>query len=94
MFIFSNLATSLDGKIATSNRGHFPLGTPADRKQMQVLRKKADAIIQGAGTLRAYRLPLLVSDSKRQPLNIVLSSKLEGCISKWGFFTSDKTKKR
>jgi riboflavin biosynthesis pyrimidine reductase len=44
IFVFSNLATSVDGKIATQSREFFPLGTPADWKQMQVLRREADAI--------------------------------------------------
>jgi riboflavin biosynthesis pyrimidine reductase len=59
MFVFSNLATSLDGKIATVSRVHFPLGSPADRRQMLVLRKRADAVIVGASTLRAYQGSLL-----------------------------------
>ncbi|MBS1962821.1 MAG: dihydrofolate reductase family protein [Bdellovibrionales bacterium] len=86
MFIFSNLATSLDGKIASADRGHFYLGTPADRRQMQVLRKRADAILVGASTLRSFRRPMLVAGSKRLPVNVIVSSRLEGLSPEWAFF--------
>jgi len=93
MFVFSNLATSLDGKIATADRGHFFLGTPADRKQMQVLRKRSDAVLMGASTLRSFKGPLRVKGAKRSPLNIVVSSTLAGISPKWAFFTAPDTKK-
>ncbi len=93
LFIFSNLATSLDGKIASADRGHFNLGTPADRRQMQVLRKKADAILMGASTLRSFRGPLRVKGAKTAPLNVVLSSALEGISTDWPFFRADDTKR-
>ncbi len=93
MFVFSNLAISVDGKIATRSRVHFPIGTPADREMMQVLRKRSDAIIMGATTLRAYRSPLLVKGAKKQPINIVLSSKLEGISPRWRFFKDSSTRK-
>src|SRR5436190_2244479 len=86
MFIFSNLATSLDGKIATADRSHFYLGTPADRLQMQVLRKKADAIVMGASTLRSFKGPLLIRGAKSHPLNVVVSSTLSGISPAWRFF--------
>ncbi len=86
MFVFSNLATSLDGKIATASRVHFPLGTLADRKQMQVLRKRSDAIVFGASTLRAYKKTCRVSSAKEQPINVILSRSLEGISPTWDFF--------
>ncbi len=90
MFIFSNLATSIDGKIATATREHFPLGTPEDRKQMMVLRRRSDAILMGASTLRAYQKPLIVSKSEKQPLNVILSSNLDGLDPEWTFFTDQR----
>lgn len=93
VFVFSNLATSLDGKIATRSRVHFALGTNADRKQMLVLRKRADAVIVGASTLRAYRAPLLARAQGAQPINVVVSSRLEGFSTKWAFFTDRRTRK-
>jgi 5-amino-6-(5-phosphoribosylamino)uracil reductase len=91
MFVFSNLAVSLDGKIATANRGHFPIGSPEDRLQMHRLRKQCDAVLFGASTLRAFRKPCIVKDpswAKRQPMNVIMSSKLEGISPKWPFFTA------
>lgn len=93
MFIFSNLAISLDGKIATANREHFPLGTPEDRKQMIVLRRRSDAILMGASTLRAYQRPLMVKDKPEQPLNVILSSSLEGLDPSWKFFTENRIRR-
>jgi riboflavin-specific deaminase-like protein len=92
MFVFSNLATSLDGKIATADRSFFPLGTLADRKLMQVLRKKSDVVLFGASTLRTFQKPCTVTGPaakglKRQPANAVLSSTLEGISPDWPFFT-------
>jgi riboflavin-specific deaminase-like protein len=86
VFIFSNLATSLDGKIATKERSHFPLGTPADRKQMQVLRKRSDVIVMGASSLRPIKTFCGVKGQKKQPANAVLSSNLKGISPNWPFF--------
>lgn len=86
MFIFSNLATSLDGKIATRTREYFPLGSAADRKQMQVLRSKCDAILIGASTLRTFRRPCRAQGNPSQPVNVIVSSKLEGVSPTWAFF--------
>jgi 5-amino-6-(5-phosphoribosylamino)uracil reductase len=101
MFIFSNLATSIDGKIATHSRVNFLLGTPEDHRMMSVLRAKADAVIMGASTLRAFKGPVLVQgfqksskkNSKIQPINIVLSGTLAGISPRWKFFTEPSTRK-
>jgi riboflavin biosynthesis pyrimidine reductase len=98
MLIFSNLATSIDGKIATASRAYYPLGTREDRRVMGVLRAQSDAIIVGAGTLRTFHEPMLVdvegaaktkkpTRRKKQPINCVVSSNLEGISPKWTFFT-------
>lgn len=86
MFIFSNLATSIDGKIATQSRTHFPLGTSADRDQMHILRARCDAIIMGASTIRAFKRPCKTKYKKKQPLNIVVSHSLEDFSADWPFF--------
>lgn len=87
MFVFSNLATSLDGKIATRVRGHHPLGTAEDRRQMLVLRRQCDVVLMGAGTLRAYRRYCGAGqESPRQPANAVVSTALEGISPAWPFF--------
>lgn len=86
MFIFSNLAISLDGKIATRTHEYFNLGTSYDRKNMQVLRKRADAILIGGSTLRTYQRPLRVTCSKFQPMNVLVSRGLSGIDPEWAFF--------
>ncbi len=52
MKVFSNLAISLDGRIADSQNPTAPLGTPWDRKVMQTIRALSDVIVVGASTLR------------------------------------------
>lgn len=91
LHVFSNLATSLDGKIATPSRELYPLGTPLDRRRMQELRAQSDVVLFGASSLRAFRLPCTVSGPlarklKRQPANAVLSSAMEGISPDWPFF--------
>ncbi|MGZ3689835.1 MAG: RibD family protein [Bdellovibrionota bacterium] len=93
MYIFSNLATSLDGKIATASREHFPLGTPADRALMQVLRLKSDAVLMGASTLRAYRRFCYAKGAKKQPANVVMSATLKGISPEWPFFKSKEDRR-
>lgn len=92
MHVFSNLATSLDGKIATTSRVLFPLGTAEDLRMMQVLRKRSDVVVFGASSLRAYRKPCTVGGPlarglKKQPANAVLSTAMEGISPRWPFFT-------
>jgi len=97
VFIYSNLATSLDGKIALASRKHVPIGTPFDREQMQGLRSESDAILMGASSLRAFRRPLLNRHASPaqgpQPLNIILSYSLEGVSASWPFFKSNAIKR-
>jgi 5-amino-6-(5-phosphoribosylamino)uracil reductase len=93
-FVFSNLATSLDGKINIAGKGHFPLGTRADWEEMQRLRKTANAIVFGASTLRGFRAACCVEDPHwaraKQPLNVVVSSQLNGLSPRWKFFTDPR----
>jgi riboflavin-specific deaminase-like protein len=87
MFIFSNLATSLDGKIAPADRSFLPLGSAEDWKEMLRLRSKCDAVLMGAPTLRVYRKPCFGPPSlKKQPWNILVSSQLDQLSPNWAFF--------
>lgn len=72
-FVYSNLATSLDGKIAPSNRS--PLGSAMDRKYMCALRLDADAIICGARTIRSCPRPMLAEPMRASEEFRVLFSK-------------------
>jgi len=93
VFVFSNLATSLDGKIATRSREYFPLGTPYDREHMLELRREAHAVLMGASTLRSFRKPCLAAGNGPHPINVVLSSALVGISPDWPFFKNAKTKR-
>jgi riboflavin-specific deaminase-like protein len=94
MFIFSNLATSLDGKIATRERAFTPLGTQKDLNHMKELRQLCDALLIGAGTFRVYKKASTASsDSTQQPINLLLSSSLEGISPQWKFFQKPDLKR-
>jgi len=76
---FSNLAISLDGKIADLRDPKARLGTPFDRKMMNVIRAQADAIIIGASTLRVYPFAMTLGPSKKsksmkQPANVIITN--------------------
>lgn len=82
-----NMAMSLDGKISTYRREHIALGSEHDRRLMDVLRGKSDAVIIGAGTLRHDGLPIVMrykdlAEARRKhglpahPINVVLSRTL------------------
>lgn len=54
-FVFINMATTIDGKIITGERDEpvMDLGSKADHATMRYLESCADAVMIGAGTLRA-----------------------------------------
>ena len=85
MKVFSNLAISLDGKIADPAVPHKMLGSPEDRRRMDVIRKKADVVIFGATTLRAMKKCVKVKKSKVPLANAVVtaSGKLDPDLSFW-----------
>jgi riboflavin-specific deaminase-like protein len=93
LFVFSNLAITLDGKIAPADKKYFALGTEADRKQMQCLRQEADVILMGASTLRSYKSPCLIApgflvSGRRQPANAILTQNPKTFSPTWPFFKS------
>lgn len=56
------LAMSLDGKIADVNRSAARFGSSVDRQHLETQIAAADAVLFGAGTLRAYGTTLRVSN--------------------------------
>jgi 5-amino-6-(5-phosphoribosylamino)uracil reductase len=78
MRVFSNLAISLDGKIADARTPKKALGTPLDRKTMDVIRLGADVVVVGAGTLRAHpQVAFARTGTKtgyRKPANAVVTA--------------------
>jgi 2,5-diamino-6-(ribosylamino)-4(3H)-pyrimidinone 5'-phosphate reductase len=84
---FLNVATSLDGKIASHRRERPGFPSREDRRLMDRIRARSDAVLIGAATLRAVDYPLrirsrtlrkqrLAAGRAEQPLNILLSSSL------------------
>src|SRR5262245_59981557 len=59
-FVLFNAAVSVDGKLAPASRLKVRLGSDRDRARMDRLRAGSDAILIGAGTLRAEDPPLQV----------------------------------
>lgn len=76
-YVIVNMVSSVDGKaqVAGSAAG---IGSALDRAVMRTLRAKADAVMVGAGTLRAERLTLGLDETGlRQPMGIIVSSGAE-----------------
>jgi riboflavin-specific deaminase-like protein len=82
------MAMSIDGKIATADRGPVKLGSAADTRRMSVIRAAHDVVINGSSTFRAYPKPLKVvgedlirerleSGKPAQPISAVVSSSLD-----------------
>ncbi len=59
MFVFSNTAVSLDGRVADAAESRSGPGSATDLAYMSVLRARADAVLIGGATFRRWRLPLL-----------------------------------
>jgi 2,5-diamino-6-(ribosylamino)-4(3H)-pyrimidinone 5'-phosphate reductase len=91
VYVLSNLAVSLDGKIAPRDRRFFKLGSAADLKEMLRLRKRAGAVIIGASTLRPYRK---ASPSGRAGfINAIVTSSLAGLSPHWPFFNDRRVER-
>jgi 5-amino-6-(5-phosphoribosylamino)uracil reductase len=97
------MAMSADGKIASYRRESSQLGSPHDKRLMNALRTRADAVIIGSGTVRADGYPLIVRGRKAlaerarrgaavQPVNVVLSASLNIPLAKPLFHHPDTEK--
>jgi 2,5-diamino-6-(ribosylamino)-4(3H)-pyrimidinone 5'-phosphate reductase len=97
------MAVSVDGRITTRAREHFALGSENDRRLMDELRTRADAVIVGAGTVRHDGWPMVVRypdlrarRTRRRrpphPVNVVLSRALDLPIGS-RFFRSPDTER-
>ncbi len=82
-YVLINMVSSLDGKAVVEGKASS-IGSKTDRAIMRNLRTRADAVMIGAGTLRAEKLTLAVPDDlsqerarsgfKPQPLAIVVTT--------------------
>ena len=61
-FVCINMAMTADGKITSARREEPAFSSRLDKKTMDRLRAEADAVLVGAGTLRADNPPLNVRD--------------------------------
>ncbi len=74
-YVVLNMVCSLDGNTAVWGRSGG-IGGQTDRRTMRNLRSKVDAVMIGAGTLRAERLSLGIDDPSYrgpQPLAVILT---------------------
>jgi riboflavin biosynthesis pyrimidine reductase len=81
-----NMVTTLDGRVAVDGRSG-PIGDEADRELFFGLRTQADAVMVGAGTVRAERYGRIVRMPERRerrvaeglapdPLAVIVSARL------------------
>ncbi len=75
-YITVKLATSLDGRIADSTGCSQWISGPEARVQVQGLRRRADAIMVGAGTVMADNPSLMPRPSKgRKPYRVIVDAR-------------------
>lgn len=67
-FVCINMAMTADGKITSASREEPSFASRLDKKTMDRLRAEADAVLVGAGTLRADNPPLDVRDPEMKAL--------------------------
>jgi riboflavin-specific deaminase-like protein len=86
-YLILNFATTLDGRAAIDGRSG-PIGSEIDTEMLQRLRTRVDAVMIGAGTMRAERYGRMVSDPSlrayrertglaHDPLAVIISNRLE-----------------
>jgi riboflavin-specific deaminase-like protein len=86
-YLVLNFAATLDGRAAISGKSG-PIGSDADTEMLQRLRTRVDAVMIGAGTMRAERYGRMVSDPDFRayrestglapdPLGVIVSNRLE-----------------
>jgi riboflavin-specific deaminase-like protein len=72
-YVIINTVSSVDGRTAKGGKA-AGLGSEIDRQTMRTLRSRADAVMIGAGTLRAERLSLGLDETGvPQPLAIIVT---------------------
>jgi riboflavin-specific deaminase-like protein len=86
-YVVLNFATTLDGRAAIEGRSGA-IGSETDTEMLQMLRTRVDAVMIGAGTMRAERYGRMVSDPalraqreriglSQDPLAVLVSGRLD-----------------
>jgi riboflavin-specific deaminase-like protein len=86
-YVLMNFASTVDGRATIDGRSG-PIGSPADMEMLQRLRTRVDAVMIGAGTMRAERYGRMVSDPElrayresrglgEDPLAVLVSNRLD-----------------
>jgi riboflavin-specific deaminase-like protein len=86
-FVISNFALTLDGRATIAGRSG-PIGSEADTAMLVGLRTRADAVMIGAGTMRAERYGRIAPDEaqrerrtrdglRAEPLMVLVSGRLD-----------------
>jgi riboflavin-specific deaminase-like protein len=86
-YLVLNFATTLDGRAAISGKSGA-IGSDTDTEMLQRLRTRVDAVMIGAGTVRAERYGRIVSDPQlrayrersglaQDPLAVIVSNRFE-----------------
>lgn len=95
--VFLNVASSVDGRIASVAREKFRFASAEDRRLMQELRAVADAVVIGAGTWRDEDPVLVVRDedlvarrradkASAQPIHVLVTRSLDVRVEGSRFF--------
>ena len=73
-YVIINMVSSVDGRTNLEGKSSR-IGSAIDRQAMRTLRSKADAVMVGAGTVRAERLSLGLDEpsSEPQPLAVIVT---------------------
>ena len=73
-YVIINTVSSVDGRTTIEGKA-AGIGSATDRRTMRILRSRADAVMIGAGTLRAEKLSLGLdeADGVSQPLAIIVA---------------------
>lgn len=69
-FVFLNVATTADGKIAPSAHHFIPFGSERDQRLLLELRAQADAVISGANTVNSFPMDLGPGGKKYRALRL------------------------
>jgi riboflavin-specific deaminase-like protein len=86
-YVVVNFAATVDGRAAIEGRSG-PIGSATDTEMLQLLRTRVDAVMIGAGTMRAERYGRIVSDPAlrerreragltQDPLAVIVSGRLD-----------------